>query len=136
MIYNLVQHLKTEFPSETIFTNVEHKISGEVQIPDRRVLVRDTGGGDQPWARYVTYTVQILCRDFAPTQARDLADDIFTELHGRFGLQLPAVTVDGTTFPLLATAQIKAIQRPFSLGIDDNGRTEFTTNYQITFDAS
>lgn len=133
MIYNLVQYLRTEFPAETIYANVEHLITGQESVPDRRVVVRETGGSETPHFRFSQPTVQILVRDTNNPGARTLAFEIFEKITSRFGLILPAIVVDGVIHPALQTAQISAIQKPYCLGIDDNGRTEFTTNYKLIF---
>ena len=133
MIFNLVQYLRTEFPTETIYADVEHLTSTQEHIPDRRIIVSDTGGTEQPWTRYSEPTVQILVRDTNNPASRKLAYDIFNELTSRFGLILPAIIVGSITYPQIETAQIIAIQKPYCLGADDNGRIEYTTNYKITF---
>jgi len=133
MIYNLVQYLRTEFPNEIIYANVEHLMSGQESVPDRIVIVRETGGSETPWFRFSEPTIQILTRDTTNPGARKLAFEIFNKITSRFGLILPAIVVDSETHPALETAQISAIQKPFCIGIDENGRTEFTTNYKIIF---
>lgn len=105
--------------------------SGQTQVPDTLVLVQETGGTDTAWARFVAETVKILVRDIDQVAARKAANDIYDLLHGRFGLILPAVTIGADTYQEIQTAQISAIQRPFCLGVDENDRVEFTTNYQI-----
>ena len=132
MIFNLVQYLRIEFPTETIYANVEHLISGQESVPDRRVIVAETGGTEQPWTRYSEPTIQIKTRDTNNPGVRTLAYNIFNKITSRFGLTLPAIIVGGVTYPTIQTAQIIAIQRPYCLGADDNGRIEYTTNYKIT----
>lgn len=133
MIFNLVQYLRTEFPTEIIYSDVEQKTSSQESVPDRRIIVSDTGGTEQPWTNYSEPTVQILTRDTNNPAARKLAYDIFYELKSRFGLILPAIIVGTITYPAIETAQIIPIQKPFCLGADENGRIEYTTNYKITF---
>lgn len=133
MIYNFVQYLRTQFPTETIYADVEFKTSTQESVPDRRVIAKDTGGTEQPRTRYSEPTVQILTRDTYDSAARKLAYDIYYEIKSRFGLILPAIVVDSITYPAIETAQIIPIQKPFCLGADSNGRIEYTTNYKITF---
>jgi len=97
-------------------------------------VVISSGGPTEPWLQYARATVQILSRAVNHVTARTQAWDIYNLLHGKFGLILPAVTVDSTNYSLIHSAQIKAIQDPFSLGIDENGRLEFTTNYEVIWD--
>ena len=133
MIYNLVQYLRTEYPAEVIYANVEHLISGQESVPDRCIIVRETGGSETPWFRFSEPTVQILVRDTTNPAARKLAFEIFNKITSRFGLILPSIIVNGDTYPAIQIAQISAIQKPFCLGEDENGRTEFTTNYKLVF---
>ncbi len=111
---------------------MEYLVSGQEFVPDRRVIVTETGGTEQPWYRYSEPTVQIKVRDTNNPGAHALAFNIFNEITSRFGLTLPAIVVGSTTYPAIQTAQIIAIQRPYCLGADDNGRIEYTTNYKIT----
>lgn len=133
MIYQFVKYLKTEFPTEVIYTNGRIKLAGQQEIPDRNVLVMESGGVEQAWIQRDIGTVQIITRDFDVIKSRKLAHDIFKKITSRFGLELPTVTVDGTVFPVLKVSQISAIQLPFCLGADESGRIEYTTNYQIYF---
>lgn len=134
MIYNLVQYLRNQFPSENIYPVSMYLTSSQQSIPDRIVVVRDTGGVEQPWTRYSEPTIQILTRDTNAPACRKLAFDIFNEITSRFGLILPSITVGSTTYNAIQTAQISAIQKPFLIGADENGRIEYTTNYKIIFE--
>lgn len=135
MIYNLAQYLRTEFPAEIIYADVKSIITGQESVSDRIVILRDTGGTEQAWTRYTEATVQVVTRDTNNPGARQLAYDILEEITSRFGLILPPIIVGSTTYPAIETAQIKAIQRPYCLGADENGRIEYTTNYQIVLEA-
>ena len=136
MIYQLVNYLKTKFPTVSFYANVFYKKSTEKFPPDKGVLVKETGGGDQPWSRFATPTIQVFVRDISVTSARKISNDIFEDLHSRFGLELGTVTVDGVVYPKITTAQIKAIQRPYCIGVDEQGRADFVTNYQFVLDES
>lgn len=131
MIYNLVELLRNQFPTETIYANGRVLIAGQESIPDRNILVNETGGNEKPWILYHEPTYQIITRDKDAPKARKLAFDVFEFLTSRFGLILPAITVDGTVYPDIQTAQISAIQIPYNLGADSEGRIEYTTNYKI-----
>lgn len=130
MIYNFTQLLKDQFPSETIYTNGRLSIGG-AEIPDRNLLVNESGGVERPWIRTKTATVQIIARDRDTVACRDLAYDVFNFLTSRFGLLLPSVIVGGLTYPEFKSAQITAIQLPYNLGSDEEGRIEYSTNYEI-----
>jgi hypothetical protein len=131
MIYNLVQYLKTELPTETIFANLYLKINPAVQLPDRLVLVRETGGTETAWFQFQSRSIQIIARDIDPVKARKLILDINDKINNKFGLILPAVTVDGTVYPAVETAQISINTLPQSVGFDPEGRSEFSVNYRI-----
>jgi len=133
MFYNFVQYLRDEFPAELIYSNGRIKIAGQTVIPDRNILVNESGGGEQPWTQYAQPTVQIITRDFAVTDARKLAWDIYKKISSKFGQQFPLATVDGIVYNAIQSAQITGIQEPFNLGADDEGRFEFTTNYKIIY---
>jgi hypothetical protein len=133
MIYQLARYLKNQFPTECIYTNGRIKLSTQQEIPDRNVLIMETGGSEIPWIQRDEATVQILTRDADVTKSRKLAHNIFSDITSRFGLILPAVTVDGSAYPALQVSQISAIQLPYCLGADEAGLIEFTTNYHIFF---
>lgn len=135
MIFNFSQYLKNNFATESIYTNVWFKESSQDDLPDRLILVRETGGIETPWFNFARKTVQIITRDINFPGSRKLAWDIF-ELFmdkGQFGLILPEVTVDSVTYAQIQTSQISAIQQPTSIGEDSEGRLEFSTNYMIMY---
>jgi len=136
MIYNFVQLLRDQFTTETIYCNIRQQWATDEFVEDRCLVVTETGGTEQPWTLFSKPTVQIIARDMDGPKARKFAHDVFEFLTSRFGLKMPAATVDGTVFPEVQTAQISAIQRPYSLGVDENGRILFTTNYEIIFTRS
>jgi hypothetical protein len=133
LIFNLVQYLRIQFPTETIYPDVKFLTSTQESVPDRIVIATDTGGTEQAWTRYSEPTIQILTRDISNPRARALAYNIFNKITSRFGLILPAIVVDSITYPVIETAQIIGIQKPYCLGDDGNGRIVYTTNYKITF---
>ena len=126
MIYNLVQLLRVQFPTVPIYANTR---AGAVE--DRHLLVFESGGAEKPHILYNTSTYQLFARDVDAPKARQLAFDVFHFLTSRFGLILPQATVDAVVYPQIQTAQISAIQVPYNLGQDDEGRTEYVCNYQI-----
>jgi len=131
MIYNLAQLLRAKFPTETFYVNGRVLLAGQTAIPDRCVLLTDPGGTEQPWTQYQHLTVQVIARDVDAPHARELAHSVFEYLTGRFGVVLPAITVDGVVHAAVLTAQISAIQVPYNLGADEEGRIEYANNYQV-----
>ena len=131
IFYNFVQYLRDQFPAETIYVSVRQKLATQESVPDRNILVRATGGINQPWFHFNQPTIQVITRDVDSPNALEMANNIFEDLQTRIGLLLPAITVNGILYPAVQTAQISAIQSPSIIGVDDNGRVEYTTNYQI-----
>lgn len=131
MIYNLAQLLRTQLPTETIYIDGRVKLPGQSNIPTRNLLLTDTGGTEMPWILRQNLTVQIIARDADAPKARALAYSVFTFLTSRFGLVLPQITVGGVVHAQIVTAQISAIQVPYNLGPDEEGRIEYVCNYQV-----
>lgn len=125
--------MRNEFPSYTFYPNAEIRRSGSTQIEDERVLLTYSGGTTTPWTFFSIENIQILTRSVNFHNAEYIAQLIYNELHGRFGLILPSVTIGSITYDAIQTGQISAIQDPFSLGVDDNGRLELSTNYEFIF---
>lgn len=132
MIYNWTAYLRNKFPAELFYSNQRVQIGGN-PIPDRNVLSMESGGVKTAWDGYLQKTIQVIVRDSSTPKARELAFQVYDEMHGRFGLVLPAATVDGTLYNSKHTAEIAAIQEPFNLGADDDSRTEFSMNFIIYF---
>ena len=126
MIYNLAEYLRAKFVGLTIFVN---GITGTA--PERCLRLDDSGGNEKAWTLYGSYAIQVRARDVDAPKSRKLMDDVFQDLTGRFGLILPSATVDGVVYPAVQTAQISATQLPFNLGFDDEGRNNYTCNFQI-----
>jgi len=135
MIYNLVQLIRSTFPAWIVYANTREATAGQEAVPDECILVRETGGNPGVWADLEIPTVQIITRAASTPQARLLSQQIFDLINSKFGLILPAITVDSVVYPAISTSQISAIQQPFCLGKDDQRRTEFTNNYQVYFKA-
>jgi hypothetical protein len=133
MIYNLCKYLENELTGETIFRNNKVKIAPANQIPDRYILVIESPSTRTPWFGYIEQSMQVITRDIDAPKARKLAYDIHDLLKTRFGLILPADTIDGITYPAFQIAQISSISEPQSIGADENGRFEFSTNYKVIY---
>jgi hypothetical protein len=128
MIYNLVQYIKDNL-AETIYTNVRDLTSD--QVPDRIVVIKETGGGETAWFLLEEVAIQVYTRDIDAPKARELAHDVRNIINNKFGLLLPSVTVDGNLYNEIQTAQISANSLPQSIGYDANGRAEYSSNYRI-----
>lgn len=132
MIYQLRQDLEDNFPTENIFANLLGKIFPNEIVPDRCVLLQEYGGNPpEPRTGFGNKGLQILTRDISPVKARKLAWDIFNYLNDKFSITLNSVTVDGDVYPDVFILQFSANGEPQSIGYDEGGRAEFTTNYRI-----
>lgn len=133
MIYNLYQYLVDEFPDETIYVNARMPQQGTSVIPDRNILIQESGGNVQPVTEFTEKSFQLLARDATIPGARELAWLFFEELSSRFGLILPLVSVGGIVYNEIQSAAIMPIQEPYFIGNDEEGRAEFTTNYIVRY---
>jgi hypothetical protein len=133
LIYSLVKYLRTEFPTVKFYVNSIRKLATEDFIPDQTVLLKYSGGTETPWSLFNRPTIQVIVRDIDQVDAEKISFDIYNKLHGHFGLLLPSVTVKTVTYDEIHTAGIQAIQKPFSLGDDDNGRVQFSNNYEFFY---
>lgn len=128
ILYNLKQYLKNEFPAETIYAG-----SRKDGLSDRTVQIIDNGGTQEPWFEFIAESIQIMVRDVDSPKAYKLAKDIYDKINNRYGLILPANTVGTDVYPEIQTAQISANATPGYIGDDDNGRSEYSTNFRIIF---
>lgn len=131
--YNFCRYIELTFPAETVFKNGRIKIGAANKVPDRNILITDTGGVQNDWDELATRTVQIITRDVDVPGAYELSLQIFEEIQHRFGLELPAVTVGSVTYPLVDSAAILNTSYPQSLGADEKGLFEYSANYLIKF---
>ena len=134
MIYQLVTYLRSEFPTELFYVNDRVRLTAQEEVPDRNVLVKETPGTIQPWTKYTSQVVQIITRDIDDPKSRQLSYLILESINDKFGLILPAITVDGEVFPELITAQISANGSPYPLGADPGGLYEWLTNYRVIYE--
>lgn len=133
MIWNLAQYLIIKFPAEKFYFDAKDIVGTSDKVPDRIILIQETGGIPVPIIKNVTDMIQIITRDIDIPKARDLAMLIYNDINNRFGLILPSNIVDGIMYPAIQTGQISAISKPQSLGYDEQGRAEFSTNYKVIY---
>ena len=134
MIYQLRQDLENNFPTESIFANMLGKIFPSEIVPDRCVLIQEYGGGQpEPRTGFTNKGLQVISRDIDPVKARKLAYDFYDYLNDKFSITINSVTIDGNIYPAVFILQISANAEPQSIGYDEEGRAEFTTNYRIIY---
>jgi hypothetical protein len=134
-IYNFVQLLRNQFPNERFYPDEQYRLLAESQVPDRRCIIQETAG--TPEHIIDISGAEIKCRDIDPYNAKDFCYDVYNFLHGtkglkgKFGVELPEVTIGATTYPAIKTSQISAVQTPSYLETDKNKRSEYIFNIQI-----
>ena len=93
--------------------------------PDTAVMVHPTGGPEASTkSGYATPTVQVMVRGTRdPRTGSDLADKVYSALHG-----LRSQTLPGGTWVVRSTGMQSA---PISLGEDSTGRHEYSMNFRL-----
>jgi hypothetical protein len=133
MIWNMQRYLELKFTNEIFYVNMRYKQFPSNEVPDRNVLITEIPGTEGAWYKWKQFVLQFTCRDIDQVKAKSLTDKIYDELHGRFGLHLPAVNVGGTVFPEVEIGQISCQSTPQSIGEDENGRPEFSFVMKILY---
>lgn len=96
--------------------------------PVRYVLIQETGGATNyfPNEDVVDYAIQALNRAATYFEAREDAYALFHAIHGTAGWNLPRMEGSGEDYLAMT---VEAIYAPQYLGVDDNNRHIFSTNY-------
>lgn len=96
--------------------------------PDQCNVVLESAGGGLHFdlSDRVDKMIQIISRAKTYFKARDDAWEIFNVLHGASGWTLSAVAPASQDYEAMV---IEALADPQSIGQDDKGRFEFSTNY-------
>jgi hypothetical protein len=131
MIYNLIAFLKQNFPDEIFYKDYRKQINGQKFIPDRNILIKGTGGSIKPLILFYTITFQLIVRDVDDNKAYSLVFNIYNLLNDRYGLILPSVVVNGNIYGEIQIGQLSAVQEPYCIGPDDQGRIEYLNNYYV-----
>ena len=127
MIYNLHKYVKTKLPSVSIgvagYTN---------ESPDECVMLFQSGGIVSHYLGREDYTVQFISRYRDMGKALSELMKVYTAIKNIFRITLPAVTINGTVYPLLIAWQISPMQSPGYIGTDENGRHMYSVNFIVT----
>ena len=127
MIYNLLEHLKTEL------TSIIFALGGwGVNAPEECTTLIENGGISNHYNIREDYSIQIMSRAMDINIARANIYLVFEEVNNRFGLVLPEVTVGDTVFPEIKTYQISPIQIPGYLGADRSNLEMWSFNIMVT----
>jgi hypothetical protein len=133
MIYQLRQYLEDNLPNENIYANLVLNISTDDFIPDRMILLTENPSTIQPRTLWTNKGLQVITRDVDAVKSRKLAWDVMALLDEKFSLTINSVTVDGNVYPAIEISQISANGEPQSIGLDEESRAEFSTNYRILY---
>lgn len=125
--YNLTQHLIDTFASYNFVTN-----GFAEDTVDNVIMIQNNGGDVDHWYDRTNYSIQILGRNNSVVTGKEQIVNVYNELKNRFGLLLPAVTVDSVVYPAVQTWQISPIQFPGKIGVDDRGLAMYSFNVVIT----
>lgn len=126
MIYNLVEYLKTQLPSLVFVANGWNPNS-----PKDSITVRQSGGEVWHWYPRTEYLVQVKSRSDSPILAESQIRQVYETLKNKFGIELPAVTIDGTLFAAVKTYQISPIETPGYIGADETNLEMWSLNLNI-----
>lgn len=126
MIYNLVKYI-TNNTSLTVSTNGFNPTS-----PDTAVCINEGSGDERPWFDRKDTIVQCISRAGDPTVARANAYTVYNLIKKKYGLTLPAVTVNSITYPSLTGWAIRPVNTPQYAYDDDSGRAVFTFSVEVT----
>lgn len=96
--------------------------------PQRAVLVSEAGGTAEfyPNVDVIDVAIQVLCRAETYKQAREDAYIVFRALHGTNNWNLPRIVGSGSDYLAMT---VDAVGIPYYLGVDNNRRHLFSTNY-------
>lgn len=131
VIYNYAQYIKDLFPGESVFVNVASRDNNE--LPDRFVIIEELPGTETPVFTFSRKPVQFTIRDIDPVRAYKLAWSLFDALAGCYHIDLPAVTVAGTTYPIVTIEAVNPGNKPYNLGPDSERRKRFLFTLNLLY---
>lgn len=127
--YNLYEYLRTHLS----FSGKHFTVNGiQSETPDTNINISGNGGPENPNFDRKDLMISIVTTAIDKPKSRSLSYLVYDTINKKFGLTLPAVTVDGESFPAVKTWQIIGLAVPDYIGNDDNGRPMFAANYKIT----
>ena len=126
MIYNLFEYLDTQLPG------IECSCEGFREIEDDTCIELSGGMGNElPWLIRQEHIVSFLSRSTEATIARANALSVYNLIKKKYGLVLPAVTVNGTDYPAVKTWAIRPVNMPQASGRDEKGRALYAFSFEI-----
>ena len=127
MIFNLVSYLKINLTDIIFYPN-----GWRPDSEHDSVMVLQSGGDPNHWYDRTDWMMQIISRAENVNNAKSQIDDVYEELKNRYGLELPAVTVNSIVYPLVKTYQISPLQTPGYIGADKANLEMWSFNLRIT----
>lgn len=131
MIYNLAKYLEDNLGEDVIVNGLDPDV--------KQVGYYLTESGGTPAIRIGTQEkrVQLQYKDTSRYTAGKKLTAAFNLLvgsngSGRWGIDLPATTIDGDVYPLVHTSQMVPLQFPAYIGADVNGLHMQVVNFKIT----
>lgn len=126
----MIKQIYTYVTDNVTFTTGTGKYAGwrPLNAPDNCITILETGGGNPDYYQkdYVEKLVQVLARGVSYFTARGLAYQVYDFLHGKTGILTPMV--DSKRYYINT---IQALNVPQSIGQDDKGRFELSTNFLL-----
>ena len=126
MIYNLAKYI-TDNTSLTINVN-----GFSPDSPDTVVSVNEGSGNERPWFDRKDTTVQFVSRAVDKTVSRANAYTLYNLIKKKYGLTLPAVTVNSISYPAKTGWAIRPVTSPQYAYDDDSGRSVHTFTVEVT----
>jgi hypothetical protein len=130
LIFNLREYIAGITGVKT-YANPKDITAGQSQVPEKLIQLIEEPGSSTAWFKFHTYQLQVITRDIDSPKARVLAYIVYNLLDNKFGLELPAINVDGVVYAAIKFAQISANTEPGFLGYDENGLAEYSNTYRF-----
>jgi hypothetical protein len=119
----LVEELATFLQNESVATKGTNLFIGYApDTPDALTVLYETTTIPDFYLPWHTYTIQVLTRAKTYKVAKEKGEAVYHLLYMRHG----ELVTGG-----IAVQQVKALQRPTSIGQDDKQRYVFSHNYEI-----
>jgi hypothetical protein len=127
MIYNLAQYLRDNLAGLVIVVNG----FSQDTVADANCL--NLGSGfEQPWFDRQDTLVTVYSRAISGPTAYYQNNKIYDLIKKRYGIILPAITVDGVIYPEVKTWAIRPVNRPQYAYDDDEKRPTYMFSVDIT----
>ena len=127
ILYNVIKHLVDQSLGHTIVAGALTEKSAADCI-----AITQSGGDPEHYYDRTDWRFQVLSRASNDILAQTQCFAVYDELKNRFGLILPAKTVDSVVYPAVTTFQISPIQAPSGIGVDQANLFLWVYNFLVT----